>query len=122
MFLVAPARLNGSVGGTLAAEGADAGPFFSRGRTRACAGLVPVVVRVGWLGVSGTPCDASLGCGAWRTTPGRYCLMLASNLLSSAVAGSNLPPKYFARNSSEAALKAMLLVGRAKPCPSSGKT
>ena len=36
--------------------------------------------------------------------------MLASNLLSSAVAGSNLPPKYLARNSSEAALKAMLLV------------
>jgi hypothetical protein len=66
--------------------------------------------------------DAVSSKGRFIAAPKRYCLMLASSLPSSAVAGSNLPPRYFARNSSVAALKAMLLVGRAKPCPSSGKT
>src|SRR5207302_6933404 len=51
-----------------------------------------------------------------------HCLIVASNLFSSVVAGSNLPPRYLARNSSLTALKAILLTGRAKPCPSSGNT
>src|SRR5581483_9512519 len=53
---------------------------------------------------------------------GIHCFTLASNLASSADGGSDRPPRYLARNSSDAALKAMLLTGRANPWPSSGKT
>jgi glycosidase len=51
-----------------------------------------------------------------------YCFTLSSNFFSASEGGSNLPARYFARNSSEAALNAMRFSGRAKPCPSSGKT